>query len=73
MSFTEQLHYIDQLIEQQGREGEARLDSESADVVTIMTIHGSKGLEFPVVILPDLCRPAVTPERGRLHFTQSGA
>lgn len=68
VSFTEQLHYIDQLIEQQGREGEARLDSESADVVTIMTIHGSKGLEFPVVILPDLCRPAVTPERGRLHY-----
>lgn len=70
VSFKEQLHYIDQLIEQQGREGEARLDSETADVVTIMTIHGSKGLEFPVVILPDLAGQAVRTERGRLHYHQ---
>ncbi|MBI4468921.1 MAG: UvrD-helicase domain-containing protein [Acidobacteria bacterium] len=36
-----------------GREGEEPLDV-SADVVRLMTIHQSKGLEFPVVIIPEL-------------------
>lgn len=37
---------------------------EDVDAVKIMTIHKSKGLEFPVVILPD-CKFAVTkPESG---------
>ncbi len=30
---------------------------ESTDVVKLMSIHQSKGLEFPVVIVPDLDRP----------------
>ncbi|MDI3257847.1 MAG: UvrD-helicase domain-containing protein [Kyrpidia sp.] len=28
----------------------------AADAVTVMTVHTSKGLEFPVVVLPDLAR-----------------
>ena len=36
------------------QEGDALLQAEGADVVTLMTIHKSKGLEFPVVALPDL-------------------
>lgn len=56
VSLAEQLHYIDQITQQQGKEGEARLQAEDANVVTLMTIHGSKGLEFPYVILPDLNR-----------------
>jgi ATP-dependent helicase/nuclease subunit A len=38
-----------------GREGEGQMD-ETADVVRLMTIHQAKGLEFPVVIIPDLHR-----------------
>ena len=38
-----------------GREGEGQID-ESADAVRLMTIHQAKGLEFPVVIIPDLHR-----------------
>ncbi|MEO8435720.1 MAG: UvrD-helicase domain-containing protein [Pyrinomonadaceae bacterium] len=38
-----------------GREGEGQID-ESADAVRLMTIHQAKGLEFPVVIIPDLQR-----------------
>ncbi|MGH7214563.1 MAG: UvrD-helicase domain-containing protein, partial [Tepidisphaeraceae bacterium] len=33
--------------------GEASLLSEADDVVRIMSVHRSKGLEFPVVVLPD--------------------
>ncbi|HSB08641.1 MAG TPA: UvrD-helicase domain-containing protein [Blastocatellia bacterium] len=38
-----------------GRESEGQID-DSADAVRIMSIHQSKGLEFPVVIIPDLHR-----------------
>jgi len=37
-----------------GNEGEASLDNENSDVVKLITIHKSKGLEFPVVIVPEL-------------------
>ena len=36
------------------REGEANLSSEKGNCVTIMTVHGSKGLDFPIVIVPCL-------------------
>jgi ATP-dependent helicase/nuclease subunit A len=37
-------------------EGESPLADETLDAVRVMSIHKSKGLEFPVVILPDLHR-----------------
>jgi ATP-dependent helicase/nuclease subunit A len=37
-------------------EGESPLDDENQKAVKILSIHKSKGLEFPVVILPDLHR-----------------
>ncbi len=35
-------------------ESEASLETEESDSVKIMTVHKSKGLEFPVVVLADL-------------------
>ncbi|KLK87841.1 DNA helicase UvrD [Methanoculleus sediminis] len=43
------------------REGDAPLDLASANAVSIMTVHAAKGLEFPVVVVPDL---AETPRSG---------
>lgn len=68
VSIAEQLAYIGQFIEQQGREGEASLEHDHSNVVKLMTVHGAKGLEFPVVILPDLCGSIHRAERGGLHF-----
>ncbi len=46
------LHYLDALREK----GVATEEAAAAGAVRIMTIHKSKGLEFPVVILADLCK-----------------
>lgn len=44
-------------------EGEAMIDDPDRNAVTIMTIHGSKGLEFPVVFVPELSgSPQMTRE-----------
>lgn len=45
------------------REGDAPTEEEAADVVRIITIHGAKGLEFPVVVLADMARGLLIPER----------
>jgi ATP-dependent helicase/nuclease subunit A len=38
------------------KEALAATQAENSDVVRLMTIHQSKGLEFPVVVVPDLAR-----------------
>jgi ATP-dependent helicase/nuclease subunit A len=40
------------------REEQAATTDEESDAIRLMTIHQSKGLEFPIVILPDLNRDA---------------
>jgi len=51
------VHYVEEFEAIGGREGEGQMD-ESANVVRLMTIHQAKGLEFPVVVIPDLQREA---------------
>jgi ATP-dependent helicase/nuclease subunit A len=48
------LRFIDRLREAEGDLGTARALGESEDVVRIMSVHKSKGLEFPVVFIPDM-------------------
>lgn len=45
------------------REGDAPTAEEAANVVRFFTIHGAKGLEFPLVALADMSRPIAMPER----------
>jgi ATP-dependent helicase/nuclease subunit A len=45
---------LDDLVAQQPREEQAATRPEDDDVVRLMSIHQAKGLEFPVVIVPDL-------------------
>lgn len=50
------VRYLDEVTAREIREGEASLSSESLGTVTIMTVHKAKGLEFPIVFLPDQSR-----------------
>jgi ATP-dependent helicase/nuclease subunit A len=46
--------YLEQLLRQETRESDAPLEAQGS--VRLMTVHRSKGLEFPIVVLPDLGR-----------------
>jgi ATP-dependent exoDNAse (exonuclease V) beta subunit len=54
------VNYMTDLVETEPTEAEALVSAEGEDVVRLMTIHQSKGLEFPVVFIPELgmMRPA---------------
>ncbi len=62
--FIESLH---QLIMQDPREGEAQIALEDENTVKIMTIHQSKGLEFPIVFCPYLDQKA-TGDTSKIRF-----
>jgi len=55
-SLQDFIRHLDDLRLEEERESEAAVEEEGGNVVRILTIHKSKGLQFPVVILPDLLR-----------------
>ena len=56
------LRYMEQLEKYEVDYGEAGLQDENADVVRIMSIHKSKGLEFPVCFVSGLAKSFRTRE-----------
>ena len=55
------------------------MDTGNVDEVRVMTIHGAKGLEAPIVILPDMLRhsapysPLITGEDQRFVYWEAGS
>ncbi len=62
------------LAQLRGSGGEVRrdMDSDGADQVRVMTIHGAKGLEAPVVVLPDMLAPVSRIPEQLVRDPQSG-
>jgi len=65
-SLPEFVKYCLQMADEEEEEGEALVISGKESPIFLMTIHAAKGLEFPMVIIPDLDRrlPA-RPKTGR--------
>jgi ATP-dependent exoDNAse (exonuclease V) beta subunit len=51
------IDWLQKLVEKEPTEAEALLAAEGEDAVAIMTVHQSKGLEFPVVFVPECGAP----------------
>jgi len=60
---NERIDYVDE-------EGEADIDIVLGGTVQLMTVHQSKGLEFPMVFVPDLTAYFNFGERETLRFDQ---
>lgn len=54
---------LGELVRRQPREEQAATQPENADVVRLMSIHQAKGLEFPVVFVPDFAAAGQGPGR----------
>jgi ATP-dependent exoDNAse (exonuclease V) beta subunit len=65
--FADQIREIQKL---QHLEGLGETLDEEADAVTIMTIHGSKGLEFETVVVPDTFKRPRNHDRVASHPRQ---
>lgn len=50
------IHELGEFIARQPDEPPAPVELETSTVVRLMTIHQAKGLEFPIVVVPDLAR-----------------
>ena len=61
LSLEETLRAIEDELRGERSEGESPLADETVDAVRILSVHKAKGLEFPVVIVPDLGRESRGP------------
>lgn len=62
------IYQIERDIKTESREAEAQISDEDRNSVQIMSIHQAKGLEFPIVIVPDLGR--ITQAEARdIHYS----
>ncbi|MGC9318567.1 MAG: UvrD-helicase domain-containing protein, partial [Armatimonadota bacterium] len=50
------VEYLQELVVSEEHEGLATVHEEASDVVRLLTVHKAKGLEWPIVIVPDLAR-----------------
>lgn len=55
-SLRDFIEHLKLMITQEVREGQAPVEEEAGDSIKLITYHSAKGLQWPVVVAPDLCR-----------------
>ncbi len=60
------LGYVEAMKESRSSEAEAKIIGEGEDVVRVMTVHKSKGLEFPVVIMTGAGKKMNKPDKSSI-------
>ncbi len=60
------LERLDRAMDRDASESEAATFSDEDDAVRLLTVHASKGLDFPIVFLPELGRMPRPRERGTI-------
>jgi ATP-dependent helicase/nuclease subunit A len=66
------VNYVNKLVTQEIREGEAVVEEEKSDVVKVTTIHKAKGLEYPVVFVADLAHGGADGQRAPVLLHPKG-
>lgn len=71
VSMGEMLAKVSVLADLSKKEGDAEVELTGGNFVHIMTVHGSKGLEFPVVFVPNLSK-GIPAEKLPLRYDVEG-
>ena len=67
-SLREFINYLERLIDTEPIEADLQILNEEDNVVKVMTIHQAKGLQFPIVIIPDIGQTAPLATNDRILF-----
>jgi ATP-dependent helicase/nuclease subunit A len=71
-SLADFITQLSEFVVRQPKESLAATQAERGDIVRLMSIHQAKGLEFPVVFLPDLDRRQVSQPPAAVFSPQLG-
>ena len=71
-SLKEQINQLSDFLKNPPKEAPAATSTDQTDAIRLMTIHHSKGLEFPVVVLPDLDKKTNTETADAAYHHELG-